>query len=102
MRNESAPITIVETPEFLAASRKLLSEEERSALIDYLARRPDAGDIVPGAGGIRKVRWSIGGKGTRGGARIIYFFHDRDVPLFLLTAYGKNERADLSGAERNM
>jgi hypothetical protein len=96
------PVTVVETPEFLSASRKLLDEDERSKLIDHLARRPDDGNLVPGTGGIRKLRWAVGTRGKRGGARVIYFFHDHDVPLFLLTAYAKNERANLSGAERNM
>ncbi len=96
------PVTVVETPEFLSASRKLFDDDERSALIDHLARRPHDGDLVQGAGGVRKLRWAIGGRGKRGGARVIYFFHDRDVPLFLLTAYAKNERADLSGADRAM
>jgi hypothetical protein len=93
---ETAPITVVETPEFLSVTRKLLDEEERAALVEFLAYNPSAGTVIPGAGGIRKMRWGLERRGKRGGARIIYFFHDLEMPLFLLTAYAKNERDDLS------
>jgi hypothetical protein len=96
-----APITVVETPEFLAATRKLLDEDERSLLVEHLAYHPAAGDLIPGTGGVRKLRWGLEGRGKRGGARVIYFYHNADMPLFALTAYAKNERADLSQAERN-
>ena len=69
-----APVTVVETPEFLAATRKLLTEDERAALVDHLARNPDAGDLISGTGGLRKLRWAVEGRGKRGGARVIYFF----------------------------
>ncbi len=95
------PVTVVETPEFLSALRKLMDEEERGLLIDYLAHHPMAGDLVPGTGGIRKLRWGLEGRGKRGGARVIYFFHDAGMPLFALTAYAKNERANLSQQDRN-
>ena len=79
----------------------MLSDEELALLIDYLAYNPAAGDLIPGAGGVRKLRWGLEGRGKRGGARVIYFYHDADVPLFTLTAYAKNERSDLSQAARN-
>ncbi len=94
-------MTVVETPEFLAAARRIMDDEERASLIGYLARNPLAGDAIPGTGGVRKVRWALQGRGKRGGARVIYFFHNEAMPLFALTAYAKNERADLSQAERN-
>lgn len=97
----SAPVTVIETPEFQVAVRKLLSDEELALLIDYLAYNPAAGDLIPGTGGVRKLRWGLEGRGKRGGARVIYFYHDADVPLFALTAYAKNERSDLSQADRN-
>lgn len=99
--SRSAPITVIETPEFLAATRKLMDDEERSLLAAYLAHHPTAGDLVPGTGGVRKLRWALAGRGKSGGARIIYFFHSARIPLFALTAYAKNERADLSQRDRN-
>ena len=95
------PVTVIETPEFLAAMQKLLDDEERAVLVDYLAHNPTAGDVIPGTGGVRKLRWGAKGRGTRGGARVIYFYHGVDIPLFVLTAYAKNERADLSQKDRN-
>ena len=97
----SAPVTVVETPEFLAATHRLLDDDDRMLLVDYLALNPTAGEVIPGAGGVRKLRWSLEGRGKRGGARVIYFYHDAGMPLFLLTAYAKNVRADLSQQERN-
>ena len=75
------------------ATRKLMS--------DASAAHPTAGDLVVGAGGIRKLRWGIEGRGRRGGARVIYFYHSPRLPLFALTAYSKSERADLSQKDRN-
>src|SRR5690606_9889329 len=98
---ETVPVSVVETPEFLSATRKLMSDGERTLLVDYLAYNPTAGDVIPGTGGVRKLRWALEGRGKRGGARVIYFYHDEGVPLFALTAYAKNERADLSQGDRN-
>ena len=95
------PVTVVETPEFLAVTRKMLEDNERALLIDYLAYNPAAGDLIPGTGGVRKLRWALTGRGKSGGARVIYFFHDREMPLFVLTAFAKNERADLTQGDRN-
>jgi hypothetical protein len=94
-------VTVVETPEFIARTAKLMVDEDRQELIDYLARNPTAGDLVPSTGGVRKLRWGLEGRGKRGGARIIYFFHGAELPLFALTAFAKNERADLSQQDRN-
>ena len=97
----TVPISVVETPEFLTATSKLLSDDERALLVDYLAYNPMAGDLIPGTGGVRKLRWGLQGRGKRGGARVVYFHHDAGMPLFALTAYAKNERADLSQQDRN-
>jgi hypothetical protein len=98
---EIVPTAVVETPEFLTATRKLMTEAERTVLVDYLAYHPSAGDLIPGTGGVRKLRWRLEGRGKRGGARVIYFYHSVDIPLFALTAFAKNEKADLSQADRN-
>jgi len=97
----SAPVTVVETPEFLMATRKLMDIDERALLVDHLALNPMAGDLIPGTGGVRKLRWGLDGRGKRGGARVIYFYYSPGIPLFALTAFAKNAQADLSGADRN-
>jgi hypothetical protein len=82
-------------------ARKLLAEKERSDLISYLAAHPEAGDVMEGTGGVRKVRWAREGKGKSGGVRVIYFYYNEGMPLYLLTLYGKSEKDNLSAAERN-
>lgn len=72
---------IAELPIYIRLANKLLSEDERRDLIDYLAEHPQAGDIMEGTGGIRKLRWRRGGQGKSGGVRIIYYYHDERMPL---------------------
>jgi hypothetical protein len=67
----------------------------------YLAANPTAGTLIQGTGGVRKLRWGLEGRGKRGGARVIYFYQKVDLPLFALTIFAKNERADLSQHDRN-
>ena len=93
--------TVVETPEFLAGARRILTEGERAALIDFLADNPETGDLMEGTGGARKLRWGAKGKGKRGGARVITFYGGPRMPVFLLTIFAKGDRANLSKAERN-
>ena len=93
--------TIVELPEFVKRSDKLLSESEKTSIINYLASHPASGDIMKGTGGIRKLRWSAQGKGKSGGVRVIYYYHHESIPLFLLTVFGKGEKTNLSKGERN-
>jgi mRNA-degrading endonuclease RelE of RelBE toxin-antitoxin system len=94
-------MTIVELPEYLRKSGKLLNEAEQKEIVDYLADHPKAGDLLRDTGGIRKLRWSRGSRGKSGGVRIIYYFHDERMPLYLLTVFGKGEQANLDKAERN-
>lgn len=99
--SKPAPVSVVETPAFLAATRRMMTDGERGLLVDYLAYNPTAGELIPGTGGVRKLRWGLEGRGKRGSARVVYFYHSEAMPLFALTAYAKNERADLSQADRN-
>jgi hypothetical protein len=69
------------------------------AFITFIAHYPEAGAIIPGSGGVRKVRWPRRGAGKRGGVRVIYYFHGEAMPLFLLTVYAKSRRTDLSESE---
>jgi hypothetical protein len=77
-------ITVAETPLFLRQAEKVWSRQEHDEFVDYIAGDPEAGDVIPETGGIRKVRWGREGTGKRGGARVIYFFHAPDRPLYLL------------------
>ena len=92
--------TVVETPIFLRRVEKLLTKDEHDELIAYLATHPLAGDEIVGTGGVRKVRFGAKGKGKSGGVRVIYYFYDRDMPIYALLIYGKNERADLTPEQR--
>ncbi|WPD22689.1 MAG: type II toxin-antitoxin system RelE/ParE family toxin [Candidatus Electrothrix scaldis] len=94
--------TVVELPEFIRRAEKLLRNPERENLIRYLAANPEAGVLLQGTGGIRKLRWKCEGAGKSGGVRVIYYFHSEQYPLFLLTLFGKSEKANISKAERNM
>jgi hypothetical protein len=93
--------TLAETSEYIRLADKLLSEEERQDVRDYLAEHPKAGDLMEGTGGVRKLRWSRGSRGKSGGVRVIYYFHSETIPLYLLTMFAKNEQANLTKAERN-
>jgi hypothetical protein len=93
---------VVETAPFIAAAKAAgLSSGEIGRIIDHLARRPDAGDLIQGTGGARKLRFAGRGKGKSGGYRVITFYSGASLPVFLLTVFAKGERADLSKAERN-
>ena len=93
--------TIVELPEFQRKAAALISEEDKHGIINYLAAHPQSGVVMQGTGGIRKFRWASGNKGKSGGVRVIYYYHNQTIPLFLLSLFGKSEKANLSKAERN-
>lgn len=94
--------TVAETPTFQRdAAAAGMSEAEKAELIGFLAANPDAGDLIVGTGGARKLRWRRPGTGKSGGYRVITYYAGRALPVFLLTLYAKGERANLSPAERN-
>lgn len=95
-------ITIVETTSFLADAKVCMTDVERTEAINMIAAHPECGDLISGGGGIRKVRFAIGGKGKSGGVRIIYYYHNERVPTFLLAVFAKNDQANLTRAETNM
>lgn len=97
----AAPMTVVETQEFLRRAKPLMSSSERANLVAFVGANPEAGEIIPESGGVRKMRWALEGGGKRGGARVIYYYHDERLPVFLLSAYAKNRKANLSRSERN-
>ena len=86
----------VELPPFAAVREELFEDEASYAEFQiYLCQHPQAGDVIPGAGGCRKIRWAARGKGKRGGARVVYFVRLGEGRIVLVAAYGKGERADL-------
>lgn len=93
--------TVAELPEYIRAADKLLSADERLDIVRYLAEHPKDGVLMEGTGGVRKLRWRRGGQGKSGGVRVIYYYHDEAMPLYLLTLFAKGDRANLSKAERN-
>ncbi|NTW84465.1 MAG: type II toxin-antitoxin system RelE/ParE family toxin [Chlorobiaceae bacterium] len=74
---------------------------QHDQLLCFLATNPTAGVLLQGTGGVRKIRWATGNKGKSGSTRIVYFYHNTAIPLFLLTAFSKSERENLTKAERN-
>lgn len=94
-------MTVAELPGYQRRAERLLSEDERQDVVSYLAAFPKDGDLIRGTGGVRKLRWRRSGRGKSGGVRVIYYFHSERIPLYLLTIFAKNERADLNQKERN-
>src|SRR6266480_901908 len=94
--------TVIETGMYLRNAKAAgLTEKERLSIVDFLALNPDAGDEIKGTGGARKIRFAGKGKGKSGGYRVISFYGGDDIPVFLLNVFAKNEKTDLSQAERN-
>jgi mRNA-degrading endonuclease RelE of RelBE toxin-antitoxin system len=82
----------IETSTFTKLIGTYLSDDEYLGLQGFLLKYPDAGAIIRGTGGVRKLRWGISGKGKRGGIRVIYYWKRREDEIWLLTVYGKSER----------
>lgn len=93
---------VIETNAYLAAAKACgMTPSELANVVDIVAANPEAGDIMPGCGGARKLRVARPGKGKSGGYRVITYFAGDDMPIFLLTVFGKNEKASLTKNERN-
>src|SRR5438105_3914117 len=95
-----APITVAETPLFLRQAADVWDEAEHDAFVTYIASNPQAGEVIPETGGVRKLRWTRAGSGKRGGTRVIYFHHDAGRPLYLLIVYAKAQREDMTPDEK--
>jgi hypothetical protein len=93
-------ITVAETPLFVRQAETVWDDAQREAFVDFIARNPGAGDVIPGSSGVRKIRWTRAGVGKRGGARVIYFYHDPGRPLYLLMVYAKAQRENLTEEEK--
>jgi hypothetical protein len=89
-------ISFVETKLFTRLVQEYLSDDEYSALQQALLSDPEAGAIIPGSGGVRKLRWAVAGRGKRGGIRVIYFLRTRHGQIWMLTLYAKNVAESIS------
>lgn len=90
------PVIFIETTIFTKLIGNYLNADEYMGLQQYLFLHPDKGDVIPGTGGVRKLRWSMTGKGKRGGIRIIYYWKKQDNEIWMLTVYGKGEKSVIS------
>ena len=95
---------LFEAPAFTKALPTYLNDDDYRALQKLLIANPEAGEVISGTGGFRKIRWqdSRRNKGKRGGLRIIYYHFSEDMQIWLLTIYDKNEASDLSAAQKKM
>jgi len=84
-------VEFIEASAFTKYLYDYLSEDEYIGLQSYLLQYPESGKVVPGSGGVRKVRWAMAGRGKSGGVRVIYYFKKQDDEIWLLTIYSKNE-----------
>ncbi len=92
-------MTFKETGVFTRQIRKLIPDDQYREFQQELIFNPTAGDVIKGSGGLRKIRWRSASKRKRGGIRIIYYWYMADREIYLLLAYGKNEKNDLSPKE---
>jgi len=95
-------MVFIETPVFTAEVKALLPDESYAQLQRELIARPTAGDLIPGTGGLRKIRWKLPGQGKRGGARVIYYWFSLQSRILLLAIYGKGTKDDLTAAEKRL
>ena len=93
--------TVVETPTYLKAAQAIFTAAEREDIVAMVAADPQCGEVMQGTGGFRKVRVGRSGMGKRGGARVVYILRNEGFPIFLITAYPKNVKDNLSKQERN-
>ena len=93
--------TVVELPSYLKAAEAIFTAAERDAIVLMVASDPECGEVMQGTGGFRKVRVGRSGMGKRGGARVIYILRNENFPVFLIAAYAKNEKGNLTRKERN-
>jgi hypothetical protein len=95
MPYNSIRVTFVETPLFTRVIHDYLTDDEYAELQGFIGMYPEAGDVIPGTGGVRKLRWKTRGRGKRGGLRIVYYRRTQAGQIWLLTLYSKTSRENI-------
>ena len=91
-------LTFIETKLFTRLVQNYFTDDEYAALQNSIVANPEAGDVIRGSGGVRKLRWGLAGRGKRGGVRVIYYLQLRQGQVWMLTLYAKNEADSIPGA----
>lgn len=95
-------ITVIETDAFTLRAKGRMSAGDIETVIDLVAAEPICGDLIKGTGGVRKLRFAVKSKGKSGGVRVVYYYYNESMPVFLMTVFAKKEKDNLTKAERNM
>lgn len=98
-RAEAHRLNFLVTRSFDRDAKRVFTQEELDGFLNFVSANPDCGKKIKGGEGLRKIRWKAGGQGKRGGARVIYYFRDLNMPLLLLSVYTKKEKEDLNAGE---
>ncbi len=98
--DEAGEIVVLQLPKFKADAAGLIGMDGIEAVAIYLIDHPDAGDMIPGSGGVRKLRWAAKGKGKRGGVRIVYLYLAMTGRIYLIRCYAKSVKVDLTADEK--
>jgi hypothetical protein len=98
--NDATEIAVLQLPKFRAEATELIGADGIEAVAVYLSDQPNAGDVIPGSSGVRKLRWAAKGKGKRVGARIIYLYVVVAARIYLIRCYAKNLKTDLTADEK--
>src|SRR5262249_1631238 len=96
------PVAVVHVENFTRLAAHIWTAEEHEAFVDFIALNADSGEVIPGLGAMRKIRWAREGMGKRGGSRVIYYFYNEDAPIYLLKVYAKGQKADLNADEKKV
>jgi hypothetical protein len=93
-------VIFIETPVFAEDIQQLIPDETYAEFQQHLADHPEAGDVIQGTGGIRKIRWNLPGTGKRGGVRMIYYWRAAEDQILMLLAYRKAKQSDLTPSQK--
>ena len=93
-------ITVVDLKSYQRDADRIFTHDERDKLVEFIATNPDYGKVIPDTGGVRKIRWCTNRRGKRRGARVIYYFRDLNMPVFMLAVYAKGEKISLTVREK--